>query len=56
MTFQKGNVQDLKEKLQQLIDSPEEVLKYKKTSQEFICEKYNWDSVVNETLTLYNPS
>ena len=56
VTFQKGNVQDLKEKLQQLIDSPEEVLKYKKTSQEFICEKYNWDSVVNETLTLYNPS
>lgn len=56
VTFQKGNVQVLKEKLQQLIDSPEEVLKYKKTSQEFICEKYNWDSVVNETLTLYNPS
>ena len=47
VTFQKGNVQDLKEKLQQLIDSPEEVLKYKKTSQEFICEE-GLDKILEE--------
>lgn len=53
VTFQKGNIQDLTEKLQMLCDNPEKVKKYKKEASDFICEKYNWDDVVRNTLKLY---
>ena len=54
VTFAKGNVANLKDKLQYLLQHPEMVEKYKKESQEFICSRYNWDSVVEQTLTLYS--
>nr|WP_308624372.1 WecB/TagA/CpsF family glycosyltransferase [uncultured Eisenbergiella sp.] len=53
VTFRKADTADLKEKLQHLLASPETVLKYKETSQDYICEKYNWDRVVEETLEIY---
>lgn len=51
--FRKSDVDDLRDKLQQLCDDAEQVQKYKEKSTDFICEKYNWDDVVKETLNLY---
>jgi len=51
--FKKGNVKDLRDKLQILCDDAEKVGKYKKMSADFICQKYNWNDVVDNTLELY---
>lgn len=53
LTFRKSDVSDLKEKLQYLCDRKDIVDKYKEEAADFICEKYNWDDVVEKTLGLY---
>ena len=53
VVFQKSNVEQLKEKLQDLCDHPEKVQSYKNSASDFICQKYNWDDVVNRTVALY---
>ena len=53
LVFQKSNVEDLQEKLQDACDHPEMVIKMKNQAADFICEKYNWDEVVKETMKLY---
>ena len=53
VTFTKGNVADLKEKLQWLGETPDVVEGYKREATDFICRKYNWDEVVDRTLELY---
>lgn len=53
VTFKKSNVEDLKNKLQELCENEELVKKYKDDASEFICSKYNWDEVVKNTLKLY---
>ena len=53
VTFQKSNVQDLKEKLQRLCDDSATVQKYKNEAADFICSKYNWDEITRKTLTVY---
>lgn len=53
VTFRKGNVEDLREKLQMLCDQPEMVGNYKDQAADFICGKYDWDRVVERTLELY---
>ncbi|MDO4282319.1 MAG: glycosyltransferase family 4 protein [Clostridia bacterium] len=53
ITFKKSNVEDLKDKLQYLIDNTDIVKKYKNEAQEYVLEKYNWDKVVEDTLKLY---
>ena len=53
LIFQKSNVEDLQEKLQDACDHPELVIKKKKQAADFVCEKYNWDEVVKETMKLY---
>lgn len=53
VTFEKSNVVDLTNILQKLCDSPEMVEHYKETAADYICDKFNWDTVVNETLNLY---
>ena len=52
-TFRKGDVDDLRDKLQGLIDDSETVKKYKETAADYILEKYNWDDVVEKTAALY---
>lgn len=52
--FKKGDVAELKEKLQTLCDDEKLVQQYKAKASSFICGKYNWDAVVEETLDLYN--
>lgn len=53
LIFKKSNVNDLREKLQRICEDREKVEKYKKQAADFICEKYNWDTVVRETMKLY---
>ena len=53
VTFQKSNVQDVKEKLQRLCDDPATVQKYKNEAADFICSKYNWDEITQKTLEVY---
>ena len=52
-TFQKSNVQDLRKKMEYLLEHPEIVEEYKRQSSDYICAKYNWDDVVEETLRVY---
>ncbi len=54
VTFHKGNIEDLKEKLQFLCDNGKTVENYKKRASEYICKRYDWDQVVTDTLYLYN--
>lgn len=51
--FDKGDEADLGAKLQMLCDQPEMVSEYKKRSSDFICNKYNWDKIVSQTVKLY---
>ena len=51
--FPKGNVQALQEKLQMLCDDESLVADYQSKAAGFICEKYNWDDIVQRTLELY---
>lgn len=53
VTFSKSNVADLREKLELLCNVPEKVIGIKESAADFICDRYNWDDVVNRTLRLY---
>lgn len=53
LIFKKSDVDDLRNCLQDACDHPEKVLELKKQAVDFICEKYNWDDVVEETMKLY---
>ena len=53
VTFKKSDVNDLKEKLQYLVDNVDKVNKYKSEAQDYILKKYNWDDVVDKTIELY---
>lgn len=51
--FKKSDIDDLKEKMQYACDNPDAVKKLKGRAADFICSKYNWDDVVEQTLKLY---
>jgi glycosyltransferase involved in cell wall biosynthesis len=51
--FPRGDVSALTEALQKLCNEPEKVYEYKAGAADFICEKYNWDTVTEKTLELY---
>ena len=53
LVFKKSDVNDLFTKIQKACDHPEMVMKMKNQAADFICEKYNWDEVVKETMKLY---
>lgn len=53
LLFKKSDVNDLKEKLQYACGNPDAVRKLKSGAADFICQKYNWDDVVEQTLKLY---
>lgn len=53
VTFRKGSVKELTEKLQLLCDDPAQVGAYKEKAADYICGKYSWDAVVEQTLELY---
>ena len=39
--------------MQSLLDDESKVARYKAEASDYICSKYNWDHVVDETLRLY---
>ena len=51
--FRKGDTKDLQKKIEYLLEHPEVVQKYREQSADFICDKYNWDEVVDDTIRLY---
>lgn len=53
LTFEKSNVDDLREKLQVACTNAEIVMSMKKQAADYICEKYNWNDVAAETVKLY---
>ncbi len=53
VVFKKSNIEDLRNKLEWLVNHPDEVDKYKREAADFICNKYSWDDVVEKTLELY---
>lgn len=53
VVFKKGNVADLKEKLQWLCDDESRVRQYKDNASNFICRKCDWNDVVSKTIELY---
>ncbi len=53
VTFRKGDVDDLKDKLQSLCDDSQAVNEFKNNAADYICNKYNWDDVTVQTLKLY---
>lgn len=56
VTFRQGDVADLAATLQKLCDEPKRVQEYKDGAADYICNKYNWDNVVEKTLQLYGIS
>lgn len=53
VSFEKGNEKDLQEKLQMLLDNSQLVEKYKQEAADYICSKFNWNNIVDKTLSLY---
>lgn len=53
VTFKKGITGDLCEKLQMLCDDAGLVNEYKSKTPGFLCGKYNWGDVVEQTFEVY---
>ena len=51
--FRKSDTQDLQKKMEELLEHPEIRTAYKETAADYICGKYNWDDVAEQTLRLY---
>lgn len=53
IVFNKGDENDLKEKLEYLLADSNKILDIREQAAEFVLQKYNWDSVVDKTIDLY---
>ena len=53
VVFKKSNIEDLREKLQILCSDEKTVSSYKEKAADYICKKYDWDTVTEKTLELY---
>jgi glycosyltransferase involved in cell wall biosynthesis len=51
--FPKGNVDVLRQKLQDLLDNPKTVDSYKSKSADYITSRYSWDLAVQQMLRIY---
>ncbi len=54
ITFHKSQPEDLREKLEELLEHPETVRNYQEKSCDYICSKHNWDDIVEQTLEVYH--
>ena len=54
ISFPAGNVQALRDTLQGLCDSPEAVARYKAGAADYICDRFQWETIVDRTLDLYD--
>lgn len=54
-SFKKGNVQDLYEKLKEIVELPrEEIVRIGEQAGAFVLNKYRWKNVVDKTLAVYD--
>lgn len=53
ISFMKGNVEELRKTLEDLLNNVDTVIKYKNIAADFITAKYSWDDVVDKTLDIY---
>lgn len=53
VTFKKGDINDLLAKIQFLCDDEVTVKSFKVKSADYICDKYDWNNVVKQTLKVY---
>lgn len=53
ISFRHGDSDDLNMKLQDVIDHPDKKERYAYESEDYICNRYNWDDVVKRTLCVY---
>ena len=53
VTFEKSNVVALRHVLQELCDREDVVASYKRSSADYITQRYNWDDVTQKTMELY---
>lgn len=51
--FEHSNVESLQKHLSYLLENPDMVQQYKEKASQYICQKYSWDRVVDETVKLY---
>ena len=51
--FEKGNERDLQKRLEEVLAHPEQTQRAHQENADFICGKYNWDRVTEQTLHLY---
>lgn len=52
--FVASDVESLYSRLKKLVENPNIVKSYKDKAADYICNKYSWDRVVDETVELYN--
>lgn len=53
VTFRRGDIDDLRAKLADLLANPAKVAKYKAEAPDYICHLHNWDTVTQRTLAVY---
>ncbi len=53
VSFKRGDIGDLREKLDYLCSSPETVSRYAALSADRVCSRFNWDDITKKTLDLY---
>lgn len=53
VSFQRGDIEDLRQKMQMLLNDDAKVRRYKKGAANFICAKYKWEETVTRTLNCY---
>ena len=53
LSFRRGDVNDLRNKLMQLLDDPAMVEKFRQGASSYVCSRFNWNKVVEETLKVY---
>ncbi len=53
VSFKKSDVPDLRKQLEILLNDQGLVDFYKKSSRDYICNKYNWDQVTEKTIGIY---
>jgi glycosyltransferase involved in cell wall biosynthesis len=53
ITFKKGDVEDLKDKLEMMIEKKELVRKYKLEASKYILDKFSWNDTADQTIRLY---
>ena len=53
-TFRKGDPEDLRNTLQELLDDPEKAARYREGAASYILERYSWDSCVDQIEAVFH--